>query len=126
MLCTEARRHGIWLVGGSVPERVIDAKSGKESLYNTCLVINPNGDVVGKHRKVHLFDIDVPGKMTFKESDSLTAGETVTIVDTPWGKTFSSFAVDFCTAYRAFVSFRRFNCFYHVVQYAITTCKVSS
>jgi omega-amidase len=89
MLCTEARRHGIWLVGGSVPERVIDAKSGKESLYNTCLIINPNGDVVGKHRKVHLFDIDVPGKMTFKESDSLSAGETVTIVDTPWGKAIS-------------------------------------
>jgi omega-amidase len=86
MLCSEARRHGVWIVGGSVPEREIGQKSGKEKLYNTCLIVNPIGDIVGKHRKIHLFDIDVPGKMTFKESDSLSPGEGVTIVDTPWGK----------------------------------------
>ena len=31
------------------------------------------------------FDIDVPGKITFRESDALTAGRAVTTVDTPWG-----------------------------------------
>lgn len=80
MLVNEAKKLGIWLVGGSVPERCKDGK-----LYNTCLVINPSGDIVGKHRKVHLFDIDVPGKVTFKESDSLTAGNNVTTAQTPWG-----------------------------------------
>ena len=85
MLCEQARKHGIWLIGGSIPEKEIDA-TGTERIYNTCLVFNPLGDVVGKHRKVHLFDIDVPGKMTFKESDSLTAGDGPCIVDTPWGK----------------------------------------
>jgi omega-amidase len=85
MLCNKAREHGVWLIGGSIPERSIDSQ-GKEHIYNTCLVINPMGDVVGKHRKIHLFDIDVPGRMTFKESDSLSAGQEPCIVDTPWGK----------------------------------------
>ena len=80
MLCNVAKENKVWLVGGSIPER---DSSGK--LFNTCLIINPTGQVVGKHRKVHLFDIDVPGKITFKESDSLSAGQTVTVVDTPWG-----------------------------------------
>lgn len=80
MLCQVARDKKIWLVGGSIPER-----DESNKLFNTCLVIDPTGKVVGKHRKVHLFDIDVPGKITFKESDSLSPGSTVTVVDTPWG-----------------------------------------
>jgi omega-amidase len=80
MLCKLAKDKQVWLVGGSIPER---DSAGK--LFNTCLVVNPTGQVVGKHRKVHLFDIDVPGKITFKESDSLSAGSRVTVVDTPWG-----------------------------------------
>jgi len=95
MLCQEAKRNNIWLVGGSVPERVRSSSSSSSSsgsgsgsgdkLYNTCLVIDPQGRIVGKHRKVHLFDIDVPGKITFKESDSLSAGDEATVVQTPWG-----------------------------------------
>lgn len=69
-----------WVIGGSIPER----DGGK--LYNTCTAFDPNGNLVGKHRKVHLFDIDVPGKITFKESDSLSPGEAPTLIDTPWGK----------------------------------------
>lgn len=60
MLCDQAKAHGIWLVGGSVPEKSTET-SGNELIYNTCVVINPDGDIVAKHRKVHLFDIDVPG-----------------------------------------------------------------
>ena len=86
MLCTNAKKYGVWIVGGSIPERVIDELTGKEQIYNTCLVINSQGEVVGKHRKIHLFDIDVPGRMTFKESDSLSAGKELCIVETPWGK----------------------------------------
>ena len=80
MVCETAKETGTWVVGGSVPER---DDTGK--LYNTCLVVNPSGDVVGRHRKIHLFDIDIPGKIKFKESDSLTGGDTLTVVDTPWG-----------------------------------------
>jgi len=38
------------------------------------------------HLQVHLFDIDIPGKQTFRESDTLTAGESLTVVDTDCGK----------------------------------------
>lgn len=80
MLVDIAKELKVWIVGGSYPERDVSGR-----LFNTCLVINPEGAIVGKHRKVHLFDIDVPGKITFKESDSLSAGDSVTVVETPWG-----------------------------------------
>lgn len=83
MLCKQAKDLGIWLIGGSVPEQ--DESSSGRKIFNTSLIINPDGNIIGKHRKVHLFDIDVPGRMTFKESDSLTGGDSVTVVNTPWG-----------------------------------------
>ena len=61
MLCRAAADNGVYLVGGSVPE------AGKDGgVYNTCLVVGPSGEILAKHRKVHLFDIDVPGGITFK------------------------------------------------------------
>mmetsp|Transcript_1820 Transcript_1820/g.2533 ORF Transcript_1820/g.2533 Transcript_1820/m.2533 type:complete len:372 (-) Transcript_1820:166-1281(-) len=72
LLMTLAKQYNMYIVGGSIPE-TCDKK-----IYNTCLIINPSGEVVGKHRKVHLFDIDVPGGICFKESDTLTAGDGVT------------------------------------------------
>ena len=85
MLCGEAKAHNIWLIGGSIPERETSAE-GHTRLYNTCVIVNPEGHIVAKHRKVHLFDIDVPGRITFKESDSLSPGDSVTVFDSPWGK----------------------------------------
>ena len=55
-------------------------------LYNTCLVYGPDGALLAKHRKVHLFDIDIPGEITFKESETLTGGDKGTVVDTPVGR----------------------------------------
>jgi len=80
VLMESAARHGMWIVGGSVPERVSE-DNGEDKIYNTCLCIDPEGTVVAKHRKVHLFDIDVPGGITFKESDTLSPGETMTAFD---------------------------------------------
>lgn len=57
------------IIGGSIPEFGDDG-----SVYNTCLVYSPTGLCIARHRKVHLFDIDVPGGITFKESDTLTPG----------------------------------------------------
>ncbi|MEW5301148.1 MAG: hypothetical protein WDW36_004027 [Sanguina aurantia] len=75
-----ARELSITLVAGSIPER-----SGGR-LYNTCMVFGTGGEVLGKHRKVHLFDIDIPGKMTFKESLTLSPGDSPTVVDTAVGR----------------------------------------
>ncbi|EPS58088.1 hypothetical protein M569_16728, partial [Genlisea aurea] len=80
MLSDEARSLNITIVGGSIPER-----SG-DKLYNTCCVFGSDGKLKAKHRKIHLFDIDIPGKITYKESDVLTPGEKPTIVDTDVGR----------------------------------------
>lgn len=72
-----------YLIGGSIPEFVPDTNK----YYNTCLVFSPAGKLVATHRKTHLFDIDIPGKITFKESDVLSPGNKVTIFDLPeYGK----------------------------------------
>ncbi|GAM28536.1 hypothetical protein SAMD00019534_117120, partial [Acytostelium subglobosum LB1] len=76
MLRDAAARLKIWLIGGSIPERGDDGK-----IYNSSFIFSPNGELVGKHRKVHLFDINVPGKITFKESETLSSGNTPTVID---------------------------------------------
>ncbi|KAL6596354.1 hypothetical protein ACP70R_047718 [Stipagrostis hirtigluma subsp. patula] len=81
MMSEVARRLQITLVGGSIAER-----SGN-NLYNTCCVFGSDGKLKGKHRKIHLFDIDIPEKITFKQSKTLTAGQNPTIVDTDVGRT---------------------------------------
>lgn len=74
-----AQEHKIFLIGGSIPERGEDGK-----LYNTSVVASPEGEILAKHRKIHLFDIDIPGGQRFKESETLTAGDSFTTFDTPW------------------------------------------
>lgn len=80
-LAKAARDNSVYLIGGSIPER-----DEQNKLYNTCAVFDPTGTLVAKHRKMHLFDIDIPGKVTFKESTNLTAGNDLTTFDTPYGK----------------------------------------
>jgi len=70
-----AKQAGVYLVAGSIPERHGD------SLYNTTTVFNPEGSLIAKFRKLHLFDINVPGKITFEESKTLTRGNDLTVVD---------------------------------------------
>ncbi|ONL94176.1 Omega-amidase chloroplastic [Zea mays] len=80
MMSEVARILQVTLVGGSIAER-----SGN-NLYNTCCIFGSDGKLKGKHRKIHLFDIDIPGKITFKESKTLTAGQNPTVVDTDVGR----------------------------------------
>ncbi len=68
-----------YLVAGSIPER----DNGK--IYNTCFVFNPDGEQIARHRKVHLFDIDVDGQY-FKESETLSAGDEAVVFDTPFAR----------------------------------------
>ncbi|XP_046422476.1 omega-amidase NIT2-like isoform X2 [Neodiprion fabricii] len=63
-----AKTNEICVIGGSIPER------DGEQLFNTCTVWDSNGTFIGKYRKMHLFDVDVEGKISFKESDTITAG----------------------------------------------------
>lgn len=72
-----AKRENIYIIAGSIPEK----HEGR--IYNSSFIFNPQGEILDVHRKVHLFDIDVPGRISFKESETLTAGNQITVVDTP-------------------------------------------
>ncbi|KAG2456928.1 NIT2 amidase, partial [Polypterus senegalus] len=76
VLSEAAKECGIYLVGGSIPEE----DGGK--LYNTCMVFGPDGSLLLKHRKIHLFNIDVPGKIRFQESETLSPGSSYSVFDT--------------------------------------------
>ena len=80
MLSRAARELNLWLVGGSLPE--LDG----DKIYNTAYVFDPTGTCVARHRKMHLFDISVEGGQSFRESDTLSPGNDVTVFDSPWGK----------------------------------------
>lgn len=75
-----AREHEVYILAGSIPEKE------KEKLFNTSYLFDKDGNIIAKHRKMHLFDIDVKDRITFKESDVLTAGNDFTIADTEFGK----------------------------------------
>lgn len=68
-----------YLVGGSIPEYETSSKK----YFNTSLTFGPKGELLATHRKVHLFDIDIPGKIKFIESEVLSPGNKVTVVDFP-------------------------------------------
>lgn len=68
-LAEVARECKIYLVGGSIPESL------ENRIYNTCSVFSPSGNMIGKYQKMHLFDIDVPGKIKFQESEVLSGGK---------------------------------------------------
>ena len=79
-LSETAARLGMTVVAGSYPELC----GGK--IYNTACVYGADGSLIAKHRKMHLFDINVPGGQCFRESDTLTAGDEVTVFDTEFGR----------------------------------------
>ncbi len=70
-----AKELAVYVIAGSIPE----ASEGK--VYNTCVAIDNKGNILGRHRKVHLFDVNIPGKIEFKESATLNSGDDVTVVD---------------------------------------------
>lgn len=86
-LSAMAKETQTYLVAGSIPELTIEGEKKDKHYYNTSLTFGPDGSLLATHRKVHLFDIDIPGKIKFKESDVLSPGNKVTIVDLPeYGK----------------------------------------
>lgn len=83
MLSEVAAETKTYVLGASIPELEPDTKK----YYNTAFVFNPEGKLLDIHRKTHMFDIDIPGKIQFKESEVLSPGNKVTIVDLPeYGK----------------------------------------
>ena len=76
-----ARRHRVTLLLGSLPERI----AGDERVHNTSVLLSPEGATLAVYRKIHLFDIDVPGMEQLKESRSVVPGREIVNVETPAG-----------------------------------------
>jgi omega-amidase len=75
-----ARMNQVFLIGGSMPEQE------GEKIYNTCFIFDRKGQQIGRHRKVHLFDINIRGGQSFRESDTFTPGDQITVIDTEYGR----------------------------------------
>jgi len=73
-----ARRHQVYLLAGSFLEKTDEARS-----YNSSLLLGPGGGILAHYRKIHLFDVDIPGQVRVKESDTKKPGEGVVACETP-------------------------------------------
>ncbi len=85
-----ARRLGVYLSAGSMPEA---DEAGR--IYNTAYVFDRRGRQIARHRKMHLFDINVKGGQVFQESLTLTPGNQVTVFDTEFGRMGLCICYDF-------------------------------
>lgn len=75
-----AKLHNIYLVAGSIPE--LDENN---KVYNTSYVFDRSGNMIGKHRKIHLFDMKI-GDKVIQESKTISSGDKVTTFETEFGK----------------------------------------
>jgi len=75
-----AAKHGIWIHTGSTPVRAPDGR-----FFNRSTLIDDTGAVRAEYDKIHLFDINIEGKVVFTESKAFAPGDAAVVVETPWG-----------------------------------------
>ncbi len=97
-LAETARRHKVWIVGGSAPMECADP----EKVRNSCLVYDQKGERVARYDKIHLFGFEM-GQERYAESRTIEPGSLVCTVDSPYGKLGISVCYDlrFPELYRA-------------------------
>lgn len=78
-----AARCRVWLIGGSFPEAI----PGDRRVYNTSVLLAPDGREVARYRKIHLFDVDIgdAGEDSYRESDHFAPGREVVVGEAPFG-----------------------------------------
>lgn len=96
-----AQQHQIFLLLGSVPE--CSPVPGK--IYNTAVLVDPGGEIVARYRKIHLFDINLPGQVVFRESDYILPGDQAVAV--PLAGTGFTLGLSICYDLRFPELFRR-------------------
>ena len=94
----KAQEKSVWIHGGSVLEK--GAPGNK--CWNTSVLINPDGEIAAKYRKIHLFDINIPGQVELMESSTVCPGDTIVTADTEYGRIGFSICYDlrFAELYR--------------------------
>lgn len=82
-LSEQASKHGIWLVGGTIP--ILSKEAGK--VYAACMLYNDSGEMVARYDKIHLFDVTLEANNeSYTESETITPGDEVVVTDTPFGR----------------------------------------
>ena len=76
-----ARETGRWMLVGSLYLR----ERGAPRVVNRSLMIDPAGQIVARYDKVHLFDVDLAGGETYRESATVQPGDRAVLAPTPWG-----------------------------------------
>ncbi len=98
-----AREHAVWIVVGSVAvtpdEHCDESVRASHKFLNRTVVLNSSGVVVARYNKIHLFDIELSEKQSFKESEKVLAGNRACIVETPFAKIGLSICYDLRFAY---------------------------
>lgn len=88
-LAETARRHKVWLIGGTVP-LMADVP---DLVRNSCLVFDDRGERVARYDKLHLFNFD-NGREAYDEARSIEAGSDAVVFEAPWGNTGMSICYD--------------------------------
>jgi predicted amidohydrolase len=90
LLAEEAKRLGIWVLCGSILEKVPHSPRAK----NTSVLLDPQGQVVARYSKLHLFDVTLPDGSVSRESERVVPGETMVVKETELGKLGFSICYD--------------------------------
>jgi deaminated glutathione amidase len=77
LLAQRARRHGIYVHGGSIYE----TRPGDPGMYNTTVMIDPTGEIIARYSKIHMFDVVLDGVAEYRESATVTPGDEVVVTE---------------------------------------------
>jgi len=81
-LSEQAAKHGIWIVGGTIPIWCDDPNK----IIAASILYNAQGEEVARYEKIHLFDVELGNEESYKESETIASGTEVVVADTPFGK----------------------------------------
>ncbi len=97
-LSDKARTHGIYIVCGSIFEKVDENK-----VHNTSVIVGRSGEILARYAKVHLFDVDIQDKIRYKESENVVAGQGIVTANMGGVEAGLSICYDlrFCELYRS-------------------------
>lgn len=90
-----ARETGKWIMAGSMLIR----EAGSDKVVNRAYMLDPKGGIVARYDKIHLFDVDLKGGETYRESDTVRGGDRAVLAPTPWGLAGMSICYDLRFAY---------------------------
>ncbi len=92
-----AIENNIWIVAGSLPIKPEATESDSKQtnkVFTASLMFDNQGEIIARYNKIHLFDVDLEGEESYRESDTFEAGEDIVVVDTPFGRIGLSICYD--------------------------------